>query len=117
MQPPETRYAKVFVPSFEQERWYCEAVSRREAMADHDNQDEGLKWQVGVWDRISPIYLREIDNRFTGVIDGIIRHAGLQPGQQVLDLGTGTGSAAVKAALSVAPGGAVTAIDVGDVAG
>jgi SAM-dependent methyltransferase len=30
----------------------------------------------------------------------------------VLDLGTGTGSAAVKAALSVAPGGAVTAIDV-----
>jgi SAM-dependent methyltransferase len=81
-------------------------------MADHDNQDEGLKWQVGVWDRISPIYLREIDNRFTGVIDGIMRHAGLQPGQQVLDLGTGTGSAAVKAALSVAPGGAVMAIDV-----
>ena len=81
-------------------------------MADHDNQDEGLKCQVGVWDRISPIYLREIDNRFTGVIDGIMRHAGLQPGQQVLDLGTGTGSAAVKAALSVAPGGAVTAIDV-----
>jgi len=26
MRPPETRYAKVFVPSFEQERWYCEAV-------------------------------------------------------------------------------------------
>src|SRR5438067_7518130 len=81
-------------------------------MADHDNQDEGLKWQVGVWDRISPIYLRAIDNRFTGVIDGIMRHAGLQPGQQVLDLGTGTGSAALKAALSVAPGGVVTAIDV-----
>ena len=48
-------------------------------MADHDNQDEGLKWQVGVWDRISPIYLREIDNRFTGVIDGNMRHVGLQP--------------------------------------
>ena len=81
-------------------------------MANDDNQDEGLKWQVGVWDRISPIYLREIDNRFTGGIDGIMRRAGLQPGQQVLDLGTGTGSVAVKAALSVAPGGTVTAIDI-----
>jgi SAM-dependent methyltransferase len=81
-------------------------------MANRDNQDEGLRWQVGVWDRISPIYLREIDNRFTGVIDGIMRRAELQPGHQVLDLGTGTGSAAARAALAVAPGGAVTAIDI-----
>ena len=47
-------------------------------MATDDNQDEGLKWQVGVWDRISPIYLRTIDNRFAGVIDGVLRRAGLQ---------------------------------------
>jgi SAM-dependent methyltransferase len=81
-------------------------------MANRDNQDEGLKWQVEVWNRISPIYLREIDNRFTGVIEGIVRRAELQPGHQVLDLGTGTGTAAARAALAVAPGGAVTAIDI-----
>ena len=81
-------------------------------MVNDDNQDEGLKWQVAVWDRISPIYLQEIDNRFAGVIDGIMSRAELQAGQRVLDLGTGTGSVAVKAALSVAPGGTVTAIDI-----
>src|SRR4051812_15289528 len=81
-------------------------------MAQDDNQSEGLKWQIGVWDRISPIYLREVDHRFTAVIDGIIRRAELQPGQQVLDLGTGTGSVAIKAALAIAPGGTVTAVDI-----
>ena len=33
-------------------------------MANIENQQEGLKWQVGVWDRISSIYLREVDKRF-----------------------------------------------------
>jgi len=46
---------------------------------------------------MSPIYLREVDNRFTEVVDGVIRRGALRPGQQ-LDLGTGTGSATVKAA-------------------
>jgi hypothetical protein len=72
-----------------------------------DSEQEGLKWQVGVWDRISPIYLREIDNRFTGVVDALIRRAALQSVQQVLDLGTGTGSVAIKAASLVMPGGNV----------
>src|SRR3954468_16453159 len=81
-------------------------------MATDNNQDEGLKWQVGIWDRISPIYLRAIDNRFAGVIDGVLRRAGLQVGQQVLDLGSGTGSVAVKAASVVGPGGTITAIDI-----
>ena len=40
-------------------------------MAKMDSEQEGLKWQVGVWDRISPIYLRAIDNRFTGVVDAV----------------------------------------------
>jgi len=31
-----------------------------------DSEQEGLKWQIGVWDRISPIYLRAIDNRVRG---------------------------------------------------
>ena len=57
-------------------------------MASVGSQDEGLKWQVGVWDRMSLTYLREVDARFTGVIDGVIQHSRLRPGQQVLDLGT-----------------------------
>ena len=77
-----------------------------------DNEQEALKWQVGVWDRISPIYLRAIDNRFTGVVDALIRRAALQSGQQVLDLGTGTGAVAIKAASLVMPDGNVTAIDI-----
>ena len=81
-------------------------------MASVDSQDEGLKWQVGVWDRMSLTYLREVDARFTGVIDGVIQHSRLRPGQQVLDLGTGTGSVAIRAAPLVVPGGTVTAIDI-----
>jgi len=81
-------------------------------MAKMDNEQEGLKWQIGVWDRISPIYLRAVDNRFTGVVDAVIRRAALQSAQQVLDLGTGTGSVAIKAASLVIPGGNVTAVDI-----
>ncbi len=65
-----------------------------------------------VWDRISEIYLREVDKRFEEVINGVLRRATLRPGQQVLDLGTGTGSVALKAAPSVLPGGNVTAVDI-----
>lgn len=81
-------------------------------MPNIEDDQEALKWQVRVWDRMSPIYLRDVDNRFTKVVDGVIRRAALRPGQQVLDLGTGTGSIAVKAATSVAPGGHVTAVDI-----
>ena len=77
-----------------------------------DSEQEGLKWQVGVWDRISPIYLRAIDNRFTEVVDALIRRVALQSGQQVLDLGTGTGSVAIKVASLLMPGGNVTAVDI-----
>jgi hypothetical protein len=31
-----------------------------------DKGDEGLEWQIGVWDQISDLYLREIDRRFVG---------------------------------------------------
>jgi ubiquinone/menaquinone biosynthesis C-methylase UbiE len=78
-------------------------------VAKMDSEQEGLKWQVGVWDRISPIYLQAIDNRFTGVVDAVIRRAALQSVEQVLDLGTGV---AIKAASLVMPGGNVTAVDI-----
>ena len=73
-------------------------------MVSSDNEQAALQWQVGVWDRMSPIYLREVDDRFTEITDGVIRRATLQRGQQVLDLGTGTGSVAVGAASAVMPG-------------
>ena len=40
---------------------------------------EGLAWQIGVWDRISDIYLREIDQRFAPVVENVIARAGLEP--------------------------------------
>jgi ubiquinone/menaquinone biosynthesis C-methylase UbiE len=61
---------------------------------------------------MSQIYLREVDNRFTEVVDGVIRRGALRAGQQVLDLGTGTGSVAVKAASLVGPRGHLTALDI-----
>ena len=80
------------------------------AKADYDR--EGLAWQVGIWDRMSDGYRRELDKRFAPIIERVITYAGLQEGQQVLDLGTGTGSAALLAAPFVAPGGHVTGIDI-----
>ena len=76
------------------------------------SEPEGLKWQVGIWDRISEVYLREVDRRFAPVVAGVIKRGGLEPGLNVLDLGTGTGSVARQAATLVAPGGAVTGIDI-----
>src|SRR5438132_2993911 len=81
-------------------------------MVSSDNEQAALQWQIGVWDRMSPIYLRKVDDRFTEIIDGMIRRAALRPAQRVLDLGTGTGSVAVKAASAIMPGGTVTAVDI-----
>ena len=75
-------------------------------------EQEALQWQVGVWDRISQLYLCEIDPRFTPVVGGVIRRAGLKPGEKVLDLGTGTASLAIEAATLVGATGRVTALDI-----
>jgi SAM-dependent methyltransferase len=75
-------------------------------------EHEGHQWQVNVWDRISQLYLCEIDPRFAPVIRGVIRRAGLKPGEKVLDLGTGTGSLAIEAAALVGPAGTVTGLDI-----
>lgn len=76
------------------------------------DQEAGLAWQVGVWDRISQLYWDEVDPRFAPVVDGVIARAALQPGERVLDLGTGTGAVAAKAASAVGTKGSVLAIDV-----
>lgn len=77
---------------------------------DHDR--DGLTWQIGVWDRISQIYLSEIDKRFAPVVEHVITRAALGAEKQVLDLGTGTGSVAAQAAPLVAPGGHVVGVDI-----
>lgn len=73
---------------------------------------EGLTWQIGVWDRISDIYLREIDQRFAPVVENVIARAGLERGHCVLDLGTGTGAVAERAASMLVPAGQVVGVDV-----
>jgi SAM-dependent methyltransferase len=76
------------------------------------SEQEALQWQVTVWDRISQLYLCEIDPRFTPVVEGVIRRACLKPGEKVLDLGTGTASLAIEAAALVGATGRVTAVDI-----
>lgn len=74
--------------------------------------DEGLAWQIGVWDQISDLYLREIDRRFIPVVEGVIARAGIKPGETVLDLGTGTGAVAIHAAQATGPAGSVVGVDI-----
>lgn len=71
-----------------------------------------MKWQIGVWDQISQLYLREVDRRFAPVVDAVINRASLRPGERVLDLGTGTGAVAVRAAVLVGPTGRLLGIDI-----
>ena len=79
---------------------------------DDERDREGLAWQTRVWDRMSDIYLREIDRRFAPVVENVLARARLQPGERVLDLGTGTGAVAERAASAVGPGGAVVGVDI-----
>jgi SAM-dependent methyltransferase len=77
-----------------------------------EQEQAGLAWQLGVWNRISDIYLREIDRRFASVVDHMVAHASLTAGQHVLDLGTGTGAVAERAAQVVGPQGQVVGVDI-----
>lgn len=76
------------------------------------SDSQGLAWQIGVWDQMSQVYCDEIAPRFDPVVDGLLRRAGLQVGERVLDLGTGTGAVAAKAAALVADEGFVLAVDI-----
>lgn len=81
-------------------------------MTEPERDREGLEWQIGVWNRISDIYLRKIDQRFAPVVGEVIARAGLKVGDSVLDLGTGTGAVAERAAPIVGLKGQVVGIDI-----
>src|SRR5712692_3898776 len=79
---------------------------------DSPQEQAGLAWQTGVWNRIADVYLREIDRRFEPVVDHVIARAQLAAGERVLDLGTGTGAVAAGAAQLVGPDGPVVGVDI-----
>jgi SAM-dependent methyltransferase len=81
-------------------------------MIDPNQEREALAWQTGVWDRISDIYLREIDRRFEPVVEALLHRANLCAGERVLDLGTGTGSVIQRAAPAIAPTGSLVGVDI-----
>jgi SAM-dependent methyltransferase len=81
-------------------------------MVEADQDQAGLAWQTGVWNRISAIYQSEIDRRFIPVVEATIACAGLTAGENVLDLGTGTGAVAQRAATAVGPSGRVVGVDI-----
>jgi len=76
------------------------------------SDEEGLAWQTGIWDKISDLYLEEVDQRFVPVIEGVIDRADIKPGESVLDLGTGTGSVALRVASLVGDNGRVIGNDI-----
>jgi SAM-dependent methyltransferase len=81
-------------------------------MVDSNQEREALAWQTGVWNRISDIYLREIDRRFSPVVEALVDRAALCSGEHVLDLGAGTGAVARQAAAIVGSSGRVVGVDI-----
>jgi SAM-dependent methyltransferase len=61
---------------------------------------------------MSDVYWREIDRRFASVVEHVLARARLTAGDRVLDLGTGTGAVAERAAQLVGPAGAVVGVDI-----
>ena len=83
-------------------------------MTEAESEREIFDWQIGVWDRISDVYVREIDQRFTPVVNELVSRAELTEEQSVLDLGTGTGAAAEQAALKLGATGQVVGVDISE---
>lgn len=51
---------------------------------DSHQEQAGLVWQIGVWNRMSALYVREIDRRFAPVVQHVIARAQLTTGERVL---------------------------------
>jgi ubiquinone/menaquinone biosynthesis C-methylase UbiE len=66
---------------------------------------------AGVFDRAAPTYDQTGVDFFARVGTELVAAAGLRPGDRVLDVGSGRGANLFPAAAAVAPGGAVTGVD------
>ena len=77
-----------------------------------NSEAKGLAWQIAMWDRMAQHYEREVDRRFASVVEGVVQRARLQAGEHVLDLGTGTGAVALRAASLVGAAGHVVGVDI-----
>lgn len=86
-------------------------MSEQERTGDPAAAQAGVTWQIGVWDSMAQVYAEEIDRLFAPVVAALLAHARPQPGERVLDLGTGTGAAALAAAARVGPSGRVVGVD------
>jgi len=75
------------------------------------SQFDFLSWQKDVWDAMSRVYVLEVDPRMSPIADGVVRRAKPRANMDVLDLGCGTGSVAIKLA---AAGARVHAIDISE---
>lgn len=68
----------------------------------------GYRWLTGLYDPVMRLTMREAVFK-----DALLRQADLQPGQDVLDLGCGTGTLTVRAA-KWQPGAHLTGVDLDD---
>jgi SAM-dependent methyltransferase len=78
---------------------------------DPGQEQTGLAWQLGVWNRMADICRHQIDQRFAPVVEAVLARARLTAGERVLDLGTGTGAVAERAAAMVGASGHVVGVD------
>jgi SAM-dependent methyltransferase len=79
---------------------------------DPNRDREAFEWQTGVWNGISDIYVRDIDRLFVPVVEALVGRAKLIGGEQVLDLGTGTGAVAQRAAAIVGSHARIVGMDI-----
>jgi SAM-dependent methyltransferase len=77
-----------------------------------DSQQSGLAWQVTTWNQKADLYATENAPRIAPVAGRVVAHAALTDGEQVLDIGTGTGIILELASPLVGPNGHLVGLDI-----
>jgi SAM-dependent methyltransferase len=73
--------------------------------------------QKAFWERFAEHWVNhqsELDALMAPVLDRVLTHADLKPGQTVLDIGCGTGTSTLLASKSVSPNGSVDGVDISE---